>query len=64
MPLTLGWENIAARLALAVIAGALIGWNRGVTGHHAGMRTMLLVCFAAAASSRSVWSGRRLAMRC
>ncbi|AGA31203.1 MgtC/SapB family protein [Singulisphaera acidiphila] len=47
MPLTLRWEDIALRLALTVIAGALVGINRSEGGHAAGLRTTLLVCLAA-----------------
>ncbi|SIO27028.1 putative Mg2+ transporter-C (MgtC) family protein [Singulisphaera sp. GP187] len=47
MPLTLGWEEIALRLVLTVIAGALVGINRSEGGHAAGLRTTLLVCLAA-----------------
>ncbi|HWD57782.1 MAG TPA: MgtC/SapB family protein [Stellaceae bacterium] len=50
MPLTIGWREISARLALTILAGALIGWNRGETGHPAGMRTTILVCLAASIS--------------
>lgn len=50
MPLTLGWREIALRLALTVVAGALIGLNRGGHGHSAGLRTTLLVCLAASLS--------------
>ncbi|WGS54990.1 MgtC/SapB family protein (plasmid) [Paraburkholderia sp. D15] len=47
MPLTLSWLDIAVRLALATIAGALFGINRGESGKVAGLRTTLLVCIAA-----------------
>jgi len=47
MPLNLQWEDIALRLVLTVIAGALIGINRSEGGHSAGLRTTLLVCLAA-----------------
>jgi putative Mg2+ transporter-C (MgtC) family protein len=47
MPLSLRWEDIAFRLILTVIAGALIGVNRSEGGHPAGLRTTLLVCLAA-----------------
>ena len=50
MPLTIGWPDIAVRLLFTAIAGALIGWNRGETGHPAGLRTTLLVCLAASLS--------------
>lgn len=47
MPLTLHWQQIAVRLALAAVAGALVGLNRGEHGSPAGLRTNLLVCLAA-----------------
>jgi putative Mg2+ transporter-C (MgtC) family protein len=48
MPLTLTWQEIAIRLALSVLAGGLIGVDRGEHGRPAGLRTTLLVCLAAA----------------
>jgi putative Mg2+ transporter-C (MgtC) family protein len=48
MPLTLTWHEIALRLALSVVAGTLIGLDRGEHGRPAGLRTTLLVCLAAA----------------
>ena len=36
------------RLLLAVIFGALIGWDREQRGHDAGFRTHILVCLGAA----------------
>jgi putative Mg2+ transporter-C (MgtC) family protein len=48
MPLILTWHEIGLRLALSVIAGALIGLDRGERGRPAGLRTTLLVCLAAA----------------
>lgn len=48
MPLVLHWPQIALRLALAALAGALIGLDRGERGRPAGLRTTLLVCLAAA----------------
>jgi putative Mg2+ transporter-C (MgtC) family protein len=47
MPLVIGWNEIALRLALTVIAGLLIGYNRTEHGKAAGLRTTLLVCLAA-----------------
>jgi putative Mg2+ transporter-C (MgtC) family protein len=35
-------------LALSLVAGGLIGWDRGEHGRPAGLRTTLLVCLAAA----------------
>ncbi|MBV8095131.1 MAG: MgtC/SapB family protein, partial [Acetobacteraceae bacterium] len=40
--------DVALRLGLAFGAGVLFGFNRGERGHAAGIRTTLLVCFAAA----------------
>src|SRR5580704_2974978 len=48
MPLTLTWHEIALRLALSVLAGGLVGLDRGEHGRPAGLRTTLLVCLAAA----------------
>jgi putative Mg2+ transporter-C (MgtC) family protein len=50
MPLSPTWTDIAVRLALAMIAGALLGFNRGARGHAAGLRTTILVTLAAAAA--------------
>jgi putative Mg2+ transporter-C (MgtC) family protein len=47
MSLHIGWDEIAWRLALTVIAGLLIGYNRTEHGKAAGLRTTLLVCLAA-----------------
>jgi len=47
MPPNIGWPDIALRLALTLVAGILIGLNRGEHGSPAGLRTILLVCFAA-----------------
>ncbi|MFO1056139.1 MAG: MgtC/SapB family protein [Dongiaceae bacterium] len=48
MQLTLDWPEIALRLALALAAGGVIGFDRGERGRSAGLRTTLLVCLAAA----------------
>jgi putative Mg2+ transporter-C (MgtC) family protein len=48
MPLTLTGQEIALRLALSLVAGLLIGLDRGEHGRPAGLRTTLLVCLAAA----------------
>ena len=50
MPLTIGWPEIILRLALTVLAGALLGLNRTERGMTAGLRTTLLVALAAAVS--------------
>jgi putative Mg2+ transporter-C (MgtC) family protein len=47
MPLSLTWEQIAARLGVACIASFIIGLNRDEHGHPAGIRTTMLVCIAA-----------------
>jgi len=47
MPLTLTWHEIVLRLGLAVVAGGLVGLDRGEHGRPAGFRTTLLVCLAA-----------------
>ena len=41
------WQAIALRLFLTLVAGVLIGFNRGGHGEPAGLRTTLLVCLAA-----------------
>jgi putative Mg2+ transporter-C (MgtC) family protein len=48
MSLTLTWHEIALRLVLSLVAGGLIGFDRGEHGRPAGLRTTLLVCLAAA----------------
>lgn len=45
---TLGWGDIALRLALAVVAGLLVGFDRERRAQPAGLRTTVLVCVAAA----------------
>jgi putative Mg2+ transporter-C (MgtC) family protein len=47
MPLHISWSEIALRLALTIIAGLLIGYNRSEHGKAAGLRTTVLVCLAA-----------------
>jgi putative Mg2+ transporter-C (MgtC) family protein len=48
MPLHVTWADLAVRIACALIAGAILGYNRGEHGKSAGMRTTILVCLAAA----------------
>ncbi|HEY8193687.1 MAG TPA: MgtC/SapB family protein [Hyphomicrobium sp.] len=48
MPLHPSWLDIALRLALTLVAGAVIGLNREAGGHSAGFRTTVLVGLAAA----------------
>jgi putative Mg2+ transporter-C (MgtC) family protein len=47
MPLEPSWSDIELRLALTLLAGAVIGFNRGARGHAAGFRTTILVGLAA-----------------
>ncbi len=47
MPLNIGWGDIAIRLALTLLAGAVIGLNRGAQRRPVGLRTTMLVCLAA-----------------
>jgi putative Mg2+ transporter-C (MgtC) family protein len=47
MPLSPSWTDIAIRLALTMLAGAIIGFDRGARGHAAGFRTTILVGLAA-----------------
>ena len=46
MPLHPTWSDVALRLILTMIAGGIIGFNRGVRGHGAGLRTTILVGLA------------------
>jgi putative Mg2+ transporter-C (MgtC) family protein len=48
MPLTITWADVVLRLISTLIAGAVIGYNRGEHGKAAGLRTTILVCLAAA----------------
>lgn len=48
MPATMDWRDLALRLGLTVVAGLLVGFNRGEHGRPAGLRTTLLVGLAAA----------------
>lgn len=54
MPLTITWSDVALRLVSALIAGAVVGYNRGERGKAAGLRTTLLVCLAAAVAMLQV----------
>jgi putative Mg2+ transporter-C (MgtC) family protein len=48
MSAQLTWQDVARRLALTVVAGALIGFNRSERGRRpAGVRTVILVSLAA-----------------
>ena len=54
MSLSLQWTDIALRLALTVIVGLMLGYNRGEHGKAAGLRTTLLVCLAASVAMMQV----------
>jgi putative Mg2+ transporter-C (MgtC) family protein len=47
LSLTLSWTDVAIRLALTVLVGIVIGYDRSTHGKAAGMRTTVLVCVAA-----------------
>ena len=47
MSITITWTEITLRLFLTLLAGTLIGINRGEHGRPAGLPTTLLVCLAA-----------------
>jgi putative Mg2+ transporter-C (MgtC) family protein len=47
MPLALTWADIGLRVALTILAGAVLGYDRDVEGHPAGLRTVILVALAA-----------------
>lgn len=48
MPLHPTWTEMGVRLALTVVASAILGLDRGARGHAAGFRTTILVGLAAA----------------
>jgi putative Mg2+ transporter-C (MgtC) family protein len=50
MSTVVSWDEIALRVVLTVIAGALVGLDRGEHGRPAGLRTTILVCLAASMS--------------
>lgn len=50
MLLELSWQEAALRIALAVVAGLVIGFNREERSQAAGLRTTVLVCLAACVS--------------
>src|SRR5438128_8528925 len=47
MLLELSWQDAAIRLALAIVAGLVVGFNREERSQAAGLRTTVLVCLAA-----------------
>jgi putative Mg2+ transporter-C (MgtC) family protein len=50
MPIDISWVDITWRLVVAVLAGGIIGYDRGDAGRPAGVRTTILVCVAATAA--------------
>lgn len=55
-PILIRWLDfdLLSRLGIAAIIGLLLGLDRELRGHAAGMRTHGLICFAAAAMTVSV----------
>jgi putative Mg2+ transporter-C (MgtC) family protein len=47
MPLTPTWQDVLIRMALAMVAGLVVGFNREERSQAAGLRTTVLVCLAA-----------------
>lgn len=50
MSVEITWQEVAVRLGLAFITGAVVGLNRGEHARPAGLRTTVLLCLAAAVS--------------
>ena len=50
MQIEIGPADIAVRLLLTLISGAVLGLNRSDRGRAAGFRTTILVCLTASAS--------------
>jgi putative Mg2+ transporter-C (MgtC) family protein len=46
--------DLGARIVCTMIAGALIGYNRGEHGKAAGLRTTILVCLSASVAMLQV----------
>lgn len=42
------WGELIKRLLLALASGGAIGWNRGLAGKPAGMRTHMLISLGGA----------------
>ena len=55
-PVLIHWMDwdLLSRLGAAAILGVLLGLDRELRGHEAGMRTHALICFAAAAMTVSI----------
>jgi putative Mg2+ transporter-C (MgtC) family protein len=47
MPVHLTWPDLVIRMVCTLVAGAIIGYDRGEHGKAAGLRTTVLVCLAA-----------------
>jgi putative Mg2+ transporter-C (MgtC) family protein len=47
MPVNLTWPDLVIRVVCALIAGAVMGYDRSEHGKAAGLRTTVLVCLAA-----------------
>jgi putative Mg2+ transporter-C (MgtC) family protein len=47
MTVSVTWGDILLRLGAALLAGALVGLDRGMRGRIAGLRTTILMCLAA-----------------
>jgi putative Mg2+ transporter-C (MgtC) family protein len=47
MSIDVTWHDILLRIAAAVVAGGLLGLDRGIRGRIAGLRTTILICLAA-----------------
>ena len=54
MPVPLSGNDVAIRLALTILAGILLGYNRSEHGKVAGLRTTVLVCLAASVAMMQV----------
>jgi putative Mg2+ transporter-C (MgtC) family protein len=54
MPLHITLTDVLVRLLCTLIAGAVIGYNRGEHGKAAGLRTTMLVCLAASVAMLQV----------
>ncbi len=54
MPLHITLADVLVRLLCTLIAGAVIGYNRGEHGKAAGLRTTMLVCLAASVAMLQV----------
>ncbi|QZH76452.1 MAG: MgtC/SapB family protein [Erythrobacter sp.] len=55
-PVLVSWidYDLLARLGIAAVLGLLLGLDRELRGHSAGLRTHGLICFAAAAMTVSI----------